>query len=107
MVGISDTVVDLLAVKEARSRVWETRGIGVTKADTGRVVRAFLAGDSNVEGRVVVEAFFVSLGGTSEVLDALEIESRILWNFRLVVLSATAILDEVDVLTNLGEFVER
>lgn len=55
---------------------------------------------------MVVEAFFVSLGGTSEVLDALEIESRILWNFRLVVLSATVILDEADVLTNLGEFVE-
>lgn len=98
--------MDLLAVEEARSRDWETRGTGVTKADTGRLVRAFLAGDSNVEGRVVVEAFFVSTCGTSEVLDALEIESRILWNFRLVVLSATVILNVMDVLSNLGDFVE-
>ena len=53
-------------------------GVEVTKADTGRAVLALLAGDSRVAGNVVVEAFCVSVCGTSEVLDALEMESRIL-----------------------------
>ena len=73
-------------------------GVEVTKADTGRAVLALLAGDSRVAGNVVVEAFCVSVCGTSEVLDALEMESRILWNLRFVVLSATVMLIGTDVL---------
>lgn len=75
------------------------RGVEVTKAETGRAVLALLAGDSRVAGKVVVEALLmsVSLCGTSEVLDALEMESRILWNLRLVVLSATVMLIGTDV----------
>ena len=75
------------------------RGVEVTKADTGRTVLALLAGDSRVAGNVVVEALSsMPLCGTSEVLDALEMESRILWNLRLVVLSATVMLIGTDVL---------
>ncbi len=37
-----------------------------------------LAGDSSVAGRVVVEAWFGSCCGASDVLEALEMESRIL-----------------------------
>ena len=74
-------------------------GVEVTKADTRRAVLALLAGDSKVAGNVVVEALLsMSLCGTSEVLDALEMESRILWNLRLVVLSATVMLIGTDVL---------
>ena len=74
-------------------------GVEVTKADTGRAVRALLAGDSRVADNVVVEALSsISLGGTREVLEALEMESRILWNLRLVVLSATVMLIGTDVL---------
>ena len=51
--------------------------MAVTNADTGRGVLIFLAGDSRVEGRVVVEALLVSPCSTSDVLDALEMESRI------------------------------
>ena len=59
-----------------------------TRADTGRLSRGFLAGVSRLEGRVVVEVLFPSFFNASEVLEALEMESRIWWNFRLVVLSA-------------------
>jgi len=39
-------------------------------------------------GSVVVEALCLSLFAASDVLDAFEMESRILWNFRFVVLRA-------------------
>ena len=78
--GIVDAEEGLSTVEEARSRGLVIRGVVVTNADTGRAVLAFLAGDSRVEGRVVVEAllFVVSPCETRDVLDALEIESRIL-----------------------------
>lgn len=41
-----------------------------------------------LDGRVIVEALYLSLFATSDVLDAFEMESRILWNFRFVVLKA-------------------
>ena len=51
--------------------------MAVTKADTGRAILGFLAGDSSGDCRVVVEALlFVSPCGSRAVLDALEIESR-------------------------------
>lgn len=62
--------------------------VGCTTADVGRVSRGFLAGDSRFGGRVAVEALVRSSFVARLVLDALEIESSILWNFRLVVLSA-------------------
>ena len=67
--------------------------LGETYAEVGRSIRGFLAGGSAVHaGRVVVEedALYLSWVGfvASEVLDALEMESRILWNFRFVVLRA-------------------
>lgn len=42
-------------------------------------------------GSVVAEALNLSWCVASEVLDALEIESRILWNFRFVVIRALGI----------------
>lgn len=44
-------------------------------------------------GRVVVDALYVLWFDfeASEVLDALEMESRILWNFRFVVLNAVPV----------------
>ena len=67
-----------------------------TYAEFGLATRSFLAGDSRVAGRVVVEAFF-GLGYEGRgVLELLVMESRILWNLRFVVLNATDILsDEV------------
>ena len=49
------------------------------------------AGGSSVAGSVVVEELFL-YAKANDVLDAFEIESRIRWNFRFVVLSAGAIL---------------
>ena len=54
--------------------------------------RNFLAGDSKVSERFVVDSLARSCLGGREVLEALEMESRILWNFRLVVVSAAGIL---------------
>ena len=51
-----------------------------------------MAGDSRVAGRVVVEAFFPWGVKGRDGLEVLVMESRILWNFRFVVLSATGIL---------------
>lgn len=63
-----------------------------TKADAGR---GFLTGLSTFTVRLVVEALLVlsSSWDARLVLEAFEIESRILWNFRLVVLKATDIVN--------------
>ena len=63
-------------------------------AETGRVDFNRLVGDSIVAGSEDVEAFFASSCRGSDVLDALEMESRSLWNFRLVVLRAVGILEK-------------
>lgn len=63
-----------------------------TYAEVGLPVRGFLAGDSRVVGRVVVEAFFCCVTTGRDGLEVLAMESRILWNFRFVVLSATGIV---------------
>ena len=73
MVGIVDVVLVLLMVEEARARDPRALGDFVMSSDRGRVILAFFAGDSKVAGKVVVEAFWVSLCGTSEVLEELEI----------------------------------
>ena len=71
------------------------RKFGETYAEAGRSVRSFFAGGSSAAGRVVVEALLLYLSWFdfvfSEVLDALEMESRILWNLRLVVLIAVPV----------------
>ena len=56
--------------------------------------RGFFTGLSTLTPRLVVEALWVlsSSWDARVVLEALEIESRILWNFRLVVLKATVIV---------------
>ena len=58
-------------------------------------MRGFFAGGSIAAGRVVVVALLLYLSWLnfvfSEVLDALEMESRILWNLRLVVLIAVPV----------------
>ncbi len=41
-------------------------------------------------GSVMVEALCLSIFATSDVLDTFEMESRILWNLRFVVLRAVA-----------------
>jgi len=63
-----------------------------TKAETGRVIRGFLGGDSKVTGSVVVEALLFRRVDESEVLDALVRESSNLWNLRFVVSIAYVIL---------------
>lgn len=69
------------------------RELGGTYAEAGRMIRGFFAGGSIVAGRVVVEAWYLSGFDFvfSEVLDALEMESRILWNLRFVVLIAVPV----------------
>lgn len=69
------------------------RELGGTYAEAGRRTRGFFAGGSIVAGRVVVEAWYLSGFHFvfSEVLDALEMESRILWNLRFVVLIAVPV----------------
>jgi len=67
------------------------RALGGIYAETGRSIRGFLAGESVIVGSVVVEALYFSLPLARERLDAFEIESKILCNFRLVVLRATGI----------------
>lgn len=66
--------------------------LGGTYVEAGRRTRVFFAGGSIAAGRVVVveEAWYLSGFDFvfSEVLDALEMESRILWNLRFVVLIA-------------------
>lgn len=67
--------------------------LGGTYVELGRRTRVFFAGGSIVAGRVVLvveEAWYLSGFDFvfSEVLDALEMESRILWNLRFVVLIA-------------------
>lgn len=42
-------------------------------------------------GSVVVDPLYISVCVERDVLDAFEMESRILWNFRFVVLSAVGI----------------
>ena len=64
-------------------------------AEAGRATRGFLAGGSLYAGSVMVEAWCFSLPPVNETLDAFEIESKILWNFRLEVLRATGILESV------------
>ena len=54
------------------------RAVEFAEAETGRVIRAFLAGGSTPVVRVTVDAFFLSLLLASETLDAFEIESKIL-----------------------------
>lgn len=61
-------------------------------AELGLAVRGLLAGDSRVAGSVVVEAFFCCVVKGRDGLEVLVIESRILWNFRLVVLRATGMM---------------
>ena len=71
------------------------RRLGETYAEGGRSMRDFFAGGSIAAARVVVEALLLYLSWLnfvfSEVLDALEMESRILWNLRLVVLIAVPV----------------
>ena len=70
------------------------RILGETYAEAGRSMRGFFAGGSIAAGRVVVEALLYLSWvdfAFSEVLDALEMESRILWNLRLVVLIAVPV----------------
>ena len=72
------------------------RRLGETYAEAGRWVRGLFAGGSIAAGRVVVEALLLLYlswldFAFSEVLDALEMESRILWNLRLVVLIAVPV----------------
>jgi len=45
-----------------------------------------------VVGSVAVETLYLSLRVARDVLDVFEMESRILWNFRLVVLRAVGIV---------------
>lgn len=54
------------------------RVLGCTYADVGLDMRGFFAGESRLPGRVVLDAFDLSYAAASEVLDAFEIESRIL-----------------------------
>ena len=58
------------------------RELGETYAEVGRSMRGFFAGGWIAAGRVVVEALLLYLSWFnfvfSEVLDALEMESRIL-----------------------------
>ena len=70
-----------------------TRALDGTCADVGRAIRGFFAGGSILAGSVVVEALCLLWLVASDVLDAFEIESRILWNFLFVVLKAVGILD--------------
>lgn len=80
-----------LAGRAFKATLGEVRPVlGDAKAEVGLVTRAFFAGDSKFDGRVVVEALDFSCEDKA-VLDALEMESRILWNFRFVVLSAVGI----------------
>lgn len=61
-----------------------------TKADAGR---GFLTGLSTFKARLVVEALVLSSSLDARVvLEAFDIESKILWNFRLDVLKAMGIL---------------
>ena len=62
------------------------------EVELGRITRGLFAGGSTIVGSVVVDALGFWLSLISETLDAFEIESRILWNFRLVVVSAAGIL---------------
>lgn len=65
--------------------------LGGTYVEAGRRTRVFFAGGSIVAGMVVVVGAWYLSGFDfvfSEVLDALEMESRILWNLRFVVLIA-------------------
>ena len=66
--------------------------LGEVYADLSLAMRGFLAGDSRDVGRVVVEAFFCRGVKGRDGSEVLVIESRILWNFRFVVLSATGIV---------------
>lgn len=61
-------------------------------ADLGLAMRGFLAGGSRVVGRVFVEAFFCRGVKGRDGSEVLVMESRILWNLRFVVLSATGII---------------
>ena len=56
------------------------RVLGERYGEAGRTIRGFLAGGSIAAGRVVVDALYLSRLDlmASEVLDALEMESRIL-----------------------------
>lgn len=60
-------------------------------AETGRSVRCLLKGGLDVDGRVAVDAFSLLAEIGNEEDDALEMDSRSLWNLRFVVLSAVGI----------------
>ena len=66
-----------------------------TYALLGRVVRGFLAGDSRFVGTVTVEALLWWGFSARDVLEVLEMESRMRLNFRLVVLNAYDIFSEL------------
>lgn len=78
----------LLVVRSAETWLAAFSVVDGTRADTGRTSRGFLAGVSRLVGRVNVEPLCRSSFKASEVLEELEMESRIWWNFRFVVLSA-------------------
>lgn len=76
MVSAVEAVVALETIMELRPGVAVTRVEDGRKAETGRATLNRLAGDSILAGSVDVEGFFEWSYGASDVLDALEIESR-------------------------------
>ena len=65
--------VPVLGLETAAMRV-----VGSTTAEVGRAIRDFFAGGSILAGSVVVEALCLLWFVASDVLDAFEMESRIL-----------------------------
>ena len=65
--------IPVLGLETAAMRV-----VGGTTAEVGRAIRGFFAGGSILAGSVVVEALCLLWFVASDVLDAFEMESRIL-----------------------------